>query len=169
MMKVWTHSVSALLSSLLLAAVGFPLKVANVAPAAAFVYPLMSPRISSTFGNRAHPIHHVVRHHHGIDLAAPQGAPIRAIGSGLVVFADPYAGYGNLVVVQHKSGVTSHYGHCNSIKVKTGQFVKAGAVLGTVGSTGITTGPHLHFEIRRNGQPLDPEKVLPGLADDAAG
>jgi murein DD-endopeptidase MepM/ murein hydrolase activator NlpD len=86
-----------------------------------------------------------------------------------VIYADPYAGYGNLVVVRHRDGLTSHYGHCESIKVKTGQQVKPGTVIGTVGSTGISTGPHLHFEIRRSGEPQDPERYLPGLADEGEG
>lgn len=136
---------------------------------ATFVYPLMGTRISSDFGNRKHPVIKTVRHHSGIDLAAPNGAPIRAIQGGVVVFADPYAAYGNLIVIQHGKGITSHYGHCESIKVRTGQRVRAGEVIGAVGSTGRVTGPHLHFEIRLNGEPRDPERFIPGLAESAAG
>jgi murein DD-endopeptidase MepM/ murein hydrolase activator NlpD len=136
----------------------------------ALVYPVMGPRMSSDYGLRRHPKLKKVRHHHGIDLAAPAGAPIRAIAAGTVIFADPYGGYGNLVVLRHDDGITtSHYGHCKSIKVKTGERVPTGAVLGTVGSTGISTGPHLHFEVRVAGQPHDPETLLPGLAADSDG
>jgi murein DD-endopeptidase MepM/ murein hydrolase activator NlpD len=134
-----------------------------------FVYPLMGPRLSSDYGNRRHPIKRVTQHHHGIDLAAPAGAPIRAIADGRVMFADPYAGYGKLVVVQHKNGLTSHYGHCSRIAVQPGAFVRAGDIIGMVGSTGISTGPHLHFELRKEGSPVNPERVLPGLADAAQG
>lgn len=136
---------------------------------APIVYPLMDPRVSSSFGNRSHPIFRSIRHHHGIDLAAEAGAPIRSVADGVVVFADPYAGYGNLVVVQHPRGVTTHYGHCQKISVHPGQRVKAGTILGTVGETGITTGPHLHFEIRLNGAPQDPETFIPNFRTAAAG
>jgi murein DD-endopeptidase MepM/ murein hydrolase activator NlpD len=138
-------------------------------PKNAYVYPLLATKVSSDYGLRKHPIKKAVRHHHGMDLAAPKGAPIRVIKSGMVVFADPYAGYGNLVVVQHGNGLTSHYGHCNTILVKPGQRVRAGQIIATVGSTGISTGPHLHFEMRIKGEPYDPERFLPGIADLAEG
>jgi len=142
---------------------------AHALPNTAYVYPLMGTRISSDFGSRNHPVLRVTKHHSGIDLAAPQGAPIRVIRDGVVVFADPYSGYGNLIVVKHENGLTSHYGHCRTILVKPGQHVRAGQILATVGSTGITTGPHLHFEIRMDGAPKDPERFIPGLADSAEG
>ena len=134
-----------------------------------YVYPLMGPRLSSDFGKRTHPIRKFVKHHSGVDLAAPEGAQIRSIQSGVVVYADPHGSYGKLIVVQHKFGVTSHYGHCKEILVRTGQRVSAGQLLGTVGSTGKVTGPHLHFEIRKDGQALNPESVMPGLAVNADG
>lgn len=134
-----------------------------------YVYPVMGPRLSSSYGNRRHPLKKVTQHHHGIDLAAPAGAPIRAIADGQVMFADPYAGYGKLVVVRHSNGLTSHYGHCAKILVQPGSHVHAGDIIGTVGSTGISTGPHLHFELRKDGTTLNPEKLLPGLADSSAG
>jgi murein DD-endopeptidase MepM/ murein hydrolase activator NlpD len=133
------------------------------------VYPVMGPRMSSDFGLRNHPIRKHRAHHHGVDLAAPQGAPIRVIAAGQVVYADPLGGYGKVVVVKHASGLTSHYGHCQSIGVSIGQIVKPGDILGTVGSTGLSTGPHLHFEIRQDGKPQNPERYLPGLAAPAAG
>ncbi len=130
-----------------------------------FVYPLSGPRISSDYGLRKHPKLGVTRHHDGIDLAAPNGTPVRAISDGIVVFADPRGGYGNLIVLAHPGGLTSHYGHLQSIGVAPGTRIKAGQLIGRVGSTGISTGPHLHFEIRTNGIAGDPEKLIPGLAD----
>lgn len=140
-----------------------------MARASAFVYPVMGPRLSSGFGLRIHPIKRYSRQHKGIDLAAPLESPIRAVASGTVVFADPYAGYGNLVVVRHARGMTTHYGHCHELRVQPGQRVKAGEIIATVGNTGHSTGPHLHFEIRMNGAPIDPESFFPGMADDAEG
>ena len=149
---------------------GFPIRVtAEVTALPAMVYPLMTPRVSSKFGDRNHPIFKYKRHHSGIDLAAPKSSPIRAVQSGQVIFSDPYAGYGNLVVIQHADGFTSHYGHCQSIKVTIGEMVKAGQIIAIVGSTGNSTGPHLHFELRKNGDPLDPEKYVPGLTKQAQG
>ncbi len=146
-----------------------PSSLTKVVSRPAFVYPVMGPRLSSDFGKRKHPKLKSVRHHHGVDLAAPEQSPIRVIGGGQVIYADPYAGYGNLVVVRHDDGMTSHYGHCRTIKVTIGQRVKAGQIIATVGNTGISTGPHLHFEIRVGGQPRDPELFLPGLATEAEG
>lgn len=135
-----------------------------------YVYPVLAPQLSSNFGMRRHPVlRKFTRQHNGVDLAAPEGALVRALSGGLVVFADPYAGFGNLVVLQHKSGVTTHYGHCAKLKVKPGQRVKTGEIIATVGSTGLSTGPHLHLEIRLNGEALDPLKIIPDLGADAAG
>ena len=134
-----------------------------------FVYPVMGPRMSSDYGMRKHPMKRVRKHHHGVDLAAPVDAPIRAVASGRVMYSDPLGGYGKLVVIQHADGITSHYGHCNALQVSPGQRVRAGEIIGTVGSTGISTGPHLHFEIRKNGEPTDPENFLPGLASHGEG
>ncbi len=135
----------------------------------AFVYPVMGPRMSSDFGVRTHPIKKVRRHHDGIDLAAPVGAPIRAIAEGQVMYADPHGGYGRYIVIRHLNGFTSHYGHCEKVDVAPGAAVVAGQIIGTVGNSGVSTGPHLHFEIRQNGTAQDPERYLPGLADEAAG
>jgi murein DD-endopeptidase MepM/ murein hydrolase activator NlpD len=135
----------------------------------AFVYPVMGPRMSSDYGLRKHPVKKVTRHHHGMDLAAPLGAPIRAISDGQVMYADPHGGYGKLIAIKHADGFSSHYGHCKTMTVTPGQKVKAGDIIGTVGSTGISTGPHLHFEIRYRGEPRDPETFLPGIAELANG
>ena len=158
---------SSLLSScLVLAAIPLP---GAYLPLASFVYPVMDPELSSRFGKRRHPVKRAVRHHKGVDLAAPADSPIRAVSGGRVVFADPYAGYGNLIVIMHDKRVTTHYGHCAKIKVKPGQKVKAGQIIGTVGSTGLSTGPHLHFEIRVDGKAKNPLEYIPDLAKGAAG
>lgn len=136
---------------------------------ASFVYPLMSPRVSSAYGPRIHPIRRFSHKHSGVDLAAPQGTPIRAVATGRVVFSDPYAGYGRLIVIQHSPKVTTHYAHCFEMRVRPGQMVQAGQIIGTVGETGTATGPHLHLEVRINGVPHNPEHYFPQLAGKAAG
>lgn len=134
-----------------------------------YVYPVMAPRLASRYGARKHPVLKVKKHHAGIDLATPRRAQIRAVKNGLVIFADDYAGYGNLIVLQHENGMTTHYGHCEKIFVEPGRQVTAGEVIGLVGSTGRVTGPHLHFEIRINGKAQNPEKFIPGLGKKAEG
>ena len=134
-----------------------------------FVNPIMSARLSSHYGRRIHPIKKFSSTHSGIDLAAPMDSPIRAAQKGMVIFADRYAGYGNLVVIRHPNGMTTHYGHCSKILVDPGTFVKAGEIIARIGSTGVSTGPHLHFEIRFNGVPTDPLKVFPDLLTIAKG
>lgn len=98
--------------------------------------------------------------HPGIDIAAPTGTPIRAASTGRVVIAGPQGAYGNFTCVQHTSAVTSCYGHQSSIGVSVGQRVRQGQVIGAVGSTGRSTGPHLHWEVRLNGSPVDPANYL---------
>lgn len=136
---------------------------------AAVVFPVLSTRLTSKFGMRRHPITKGIRHHDGIDLAAPTGTDVRAIRDGIVVFTGRYQGYGNLVTIKHADGYTSLYGHLRKFSVKTGQHVCAGQLLGEVGSTGIATGPHLHFEWRQNNKSLDPIKIFPGFTASAKG
>jgi murein DD-endopeptidase MepM/ murein hydrolase activator NlpD len=133
------------------------------------VFPLIEPRLSSTYGPRKHPVKKYNKHHNGVDLAAPKNSHVRAVKAGLVIFADSYAGFGKLVTIKHSDGYVSLYGHLNDILVNPGQKVAAGELLGRVGSTGLATGPHLHFEWRKNGKPVDPLKVFPFLAEDAEG
>ncbi len=135
----------------------------------AIVYPLVGTYVSSKYGNRNHPIRQVQKHHSGIDLAAPKDAPIRVIRDGVVVFADKYKAYGNLIVVDHGGGLTTHYGHCTGLLVAPGKRVTAGQIIATVGSTGRVTGPHLHFEIRKGGKPLNPSAFFPALGAKAEG
>lgn len=114
--------------------------------------PLNYRRISSTFSRgRYHPILRRVRPHHGIDYAAARGTPVVTVASGRVVFAGRKGGYGNVVEVKHPSDFLTRYGHLNSIAVRIGANIRQGQVLGSVGSTGLSTGPHLHFEITQRG------------------
>jgi|CZCB01.1.fsa_nt_gi murein DD-endopeptidase MepM/ murein hydrolase activator NlpD len=94
--------------------------------------------------------------HSGVDIAAPKGSPIKAADGGVVKFAGWSGNYGRLVIINHENGYTTYYGHCNTIKVKVGQRVARGDVIATVGETGRATGPHLHFEVRKNGVPVNP-------------
>ena len=116
--------------------------------------------LSSPFGYRVHPILGTRRLHSGIDLAANSGSPISAAGSGVVLIAGPYGGYGNAVVIDHGGGLATLYAHQSSIAVSKGQAVATGDLLGYVGCTGLCTGPHLHFETRESGTPVDPMTYL---------
>lgn len=116
--------------------------------------------VTSGFGKRVHPITRQVSTHDGIDLGAAKGTRILASRSGRVTFAGEADGYGLLVIVDHGQGVETRYGHASALLVKAGQEVKAGQAIAKVGSTGRSTGPHLHFEIRRQGRPVDPWPLL---------
>jgi murein DD-endopeptidase MepM/ murein hydrolase activator NlpD len=120
-------------------------------------------RISSPFGMReAHPIHGDRRMHDGVDLAAPKGSEIGSVRAGTVLRVPrSETGYGNQVVVDHGEGMVSRYAHCQDIFVKVGDPVNAGQLLGTVGSSGDSTGPHLHLEVRIDGNPVDPVPYMP--------
>jgi murein DD-endopeptidase MepM/ murein hydrolase activator NlpD len=120
-----------------------------------FKAPVAGP-ISSGFGTRVHPILGDVRMHTGIDFAVGTGFPIKAAGPGIVVWAGPRGGYGNAVIIDHRNGLATLYGHQSRVNVTVGQKVSAGQVVGFVGQTGMATGPHLHFEVREFGTPVDP-------------
>ncbi|MBF0546662.1 MAG: LysM peptidoglycan-binding domain-containing protein [Candidatus Riflebacteria bacterium] len=124
------------------------------------VYLPVRGRLSDAYGWRNHPVWHRRLFHAGIDLAAPYGSPIYSSMAGTVVYAGWRSGYGKLIVVRHANGYSTRYGHCSAIKVFCGQPVRAGQVIGGVGCTGTATGNHLHFEIRKNGQTLNPEIAL---------
>lgn len=117
----------------------------------------------SGYGMRLHPVHGDHRMHHGVDLDAPAGTPVAAISDGIVSFAGERGGYGNLVVIDHGGGFETRYAHQEHLSVTEGDLVRAGDVLGAVGSTGVSTGPHLHFEVRRDGESVDPEPWLRAL------
>jgi murein DD-endopeptidase MepM/ murein hydrolase activator NlpD len=129
-------------------------------PAGPFVWPsrlpLASAALSSRFGARYHPILGGWRQHSGVDLAAATGTPVTAPSPGVVVAAQWWGGYGLFVAIDHGKGMQTRYGHLSAVSVAPGQQVKTGQVIGYVGSTGNSTGPHLHYEMRLNGQPLDP-------------
>ncbi len=114
-------------------------------------------RIASGFGYRIDPVYKTVKMHAGLDFAAPQGTPIYATANGTVVTGGNTGnGYGNHVVINHGYGYETLYGHMVRVKVRSGQKVKRGEIIGWVGSTGKSTGPHCHYEVHKNGQPVDP-------------
>lgn len=120
-----------------------------------------APTISSRFGARHDPITGRRAEHHGVDVAAPEGRGVRAAFDGTITRVDHDAGgYGRLVVVDHGNGVESRYAHLSATDMKVGQRVSRGETVGAVGSTGRSTGPHLHFELRRGGTAIDPTKVV---------
>ncbi|NLO28565.1 MAG: peptidoglycan DD-metalloendopeptidase family protein [Actinobacteria bacterium] len=112
--------------------------------------------VTSGFGYRMHPIFHVRKMHTGIDMDGDMGDPIRAASAGTVISAGWRGGYGKCVVISHSGGLATLYGHLSTILVSVGEEVKRGEIIGKVGSTGYSTGPHLHFEVRVNGEPVDP-------------
>lgn len=118
--------------------------------------PLAFSRISSGFGMRFHPVHGSLRPHLGVDFPAPTGTPVRTVGDGTVQFAGWQRGFGNVVFIQHRNNITTVYAHLHRIDVRKGQRVTQGDNIGQVGCTGTCTGPHLHFEYRRNGMHRDP-------------
>jgi murein DD-endopeptidase MepM/ murein hydrolase activator NlpD len=116
--------------------------------------------MSSPFGYRADPFLGRLALHTGVDLTEGYGAEIRATAAGLVVHAGPMGGYGTMVEIDHGNGLVTRYGHMSETIVSEGQEVEAGDTLGRVGSTGRSTGPHLHYEVRIDGEPVDPERFL---------
>ncbi len=117
-------------------------------------------RVTSPFGYRIHPIFGTRRLHTGIDIDADSGDPIRAAESGRVILAETYGGYGRAVVIDHGGGMATLYAHQSSLAVSVGDVVERGEVIGYVGCSGFCTGPHLHFEVRINGQFVDPMDYL---------
>lgn len=117
-------------------------------------------RVTSPFGPRAHPILGTVRMHTGIDMSAPYGQAIRAAAGGRVILAGAYGGYGNTVMIDHGGGMVTLYAHQSVVRVGYGENVGAGETIGESGSSGLATGPHLHFEVRIGGTPVDPLDYL---------
>ncbi len=113
-------------------------------------------RITSHFGPRVDPLGKGERKHSGIDIAAPTGTPVKAVAAGTVVFSGPAGGYGNLVAIDHGNGITTRYAHNHALLVSVGDRVTLGQEIAQVGSTGRSTGPHLHFEVLRDGHAVDP-------------
>ena len=129
-----------------------------------FIFPVASySYISSRFGQRIHPITGELKNHNGMDIAADMGTAVYAADGGKVVLAEWYGGYGNCIMIDHGNGYKTLYGHLSYIGVKNGQAVTQGNTIGQVGSTGNSTGPHLHFEVYLNGSRIDPEQFYSGL------
>jgi murein DD-endopeptidase MepM/ murein hydrolase activator NlpD len=120
----------------------------------------VSGTITSPFGYRRNPFGGGMEFHQGLDIAAPMGTTITAAASGTVISAGWYGGYGNYILIDHGGGMATGYGHCSQIFVSVGQKVQKGQAIGAVGSTGASTGPHVHFEVRMNGKPVDPAAYL---------
>jgi murein DD-endopeptidase MepM/ murein hydrolase activator NlpD len=122
--------------------------------------PVPNARQTDGFGNRRHPILKLVRFHPGVDLAADKGTPIIAPADGSVKYAGRYGGYGNFVKLSHKYGYETYFGHMNKIYVRHGQYVKRGDKLGEVGSTGLSTSNHLHYEVHYEGKAVNPNRFF---------
>lgn len=122
--------------------------------------PIAGVKVSSPYGQRFHPILHITRLHAGCDLGSPVGTEIHAAADGVVVLAEVRGGYGNAVVIDHGNSLATLYGHTSKMLVQPGERVYRGEVIALVGSTGLSTGPHLHFETRVKGLPIDPEGVV---------
>lgn len=143
-----------------------PGKPVTLGPTSGFAMPAGMPvaarALTSGFGLRFHPLLNERRAHLGVDLAAASGSPIVATSPGVVSAEGYYGGYGDLVVINHGGGVETRYGHMSRSNVVAGQHVQRGDVIGYVGSTGLSTGPHLHYEVRIDGQAVDPIRTLSG-------
>lgn len=137
----------------------------NINPDASLNIPSIYPvagRLTDVFGNRANPFSKKRSEFHpGLDIAAPIGTPVNAAADGFVMFAGWQRGYGNIVIIDHGDGLTTRYGHLSRINTSVGQKIKTGDELGKVGSTGRSTGAHLHYEVRVNNQAVDPIQYLP--------
>ena len=118
--------------------------------------------LNDRFGIRRDPFGEGYEFHAGVDVEARYGEPVRATADGTVVFAAYRGGYGNLVILDHGNGITTFYGHLSRIAVRVGQVVKRGHVLGRAGSTGRSTGPHVHYEVRVNDRPVNPLRFAGG-------
>lgn len=122
--------------------------------------PVEGARISSPFGIRFHPIRQTLRMHSGIDYAVASGTPIRAPSDGVVTSIGVKGGYGNAIMLRHSDSMQTLYGHMSAFaNIRAGQHIRAGEIIGYVGSTGVSTGPHLHYEVLINGQPVNPTSV----------
>ncbi len=134
-------------------------KPQKVVSSSSFIWPVRGV-ITSPFGYRMHPIRGRYIFHSGIDIGVASGTPIKCSANGTVIMSTWYGGYGNCIIVDHGGGWSTLYGHCSALYVSKGKTVMQGTVIGAVGSTGMSTGPHLHFEVRYNGSPVDPRSRL---------
>lgn len=129
-------------------------------PSGRLLMPVAGARIGSGFGMRYHPILHRYRMHKGVDLGARSGVPIRAAADGVVIMATRQSGYGNVISIAHGGGIATLYGHCSRLLKSPGARVRRGETIALVGSTGLSTGPHCHFEVRINGKAVNPRPWL---------
>ena len=130
--------------------------------------PVADYRVTSPFGMREHPILGGERAHKGIDLAAPRGTPVYAPADGVVERAGPFSSYGNYIAIEHGADMETRYGHLSRIVVSAGETVKKGELIGYVGSTGRSTGPHLHYEVRVDGHAVNPAPYMEAHGDPTA-
>jgi murein DD-endopeptidase MepM/ murein hydrolase activator NlpD len=135
---------------------------------AAFRWPVQPVVLTSPWGTRTHPVHGDVRFHAGVDLLAEPSQPVRAAEAGTVVFCGWNGAHGKQVELQHDAHLATRYSHLQTVLVAPGAQVKAGDVIGLAGATGQATGPHLHFELVKDGDTVDPEEVLPAPGARAA-
>ncbi|HSQ95870.1 MAG TPA: M23 family metallopeptidase [Croceibacterium sp.] len=124
------------------------------------IAPVQGFRLSSTFGEREHPVLGGMRMHEGLDLAVASGTPVRAPADGVVEKASWFSSYGNFIEIAHGGNMETRYGHLSAYNVVAGQVVHKGDVIGYVGTTGRSTGPHLHYEVRISGQAVDPTPYM---------
>lgn len=122
--------------------------------------PVQEGYVSSSFGRRSDPITGRIAMHTGTDFSAPRGTPIFAVGAGVVTFSGRNGAYGNMVEISHGDGYKTRYAHAHELKVEKGDLVSKGQQIATVGSTGRSTGPHLHFEVYRNGMAVNPARYI---------
>lgn len=120
------------------------------------IKPVLNGRITDGFGKRRHPIYKRITDHQGIDIAANRGTPVLASADGYVTFTGTNGGYGNFISINHKYGFETKYGHLQKIYVRRGQFVKRGDKIGEVGNSGLSTAPHLHYEVHYRNKPVNP-------------
>ncbi|MCG6986538.1 MAG: M23 family metallopeptidase [Thiocapsa sp.] len=140
-------------------------------------WPVRSGYITSRFGFRIHPVKKTRLFHEGVDFASPRGSPIVAVADGVVTFSGRQGGYGRMIEIRHVDGLVTRYAHNHENLVKDGQLVRQGQKIATVGASGTATGPHVHFEVRKDGKPVDPFRyidrkpraILAGTSDDQPG
>ncbi len=132
------------------------LGILRLSPLDGLLEPVQGARLTSKFGMRRDPFTGHPAFHNGVDLAAPEGTPVRAAAAGEVIFVGTRGDYGNLVIIKHENSYETWYGHLKNTFVRLNQRVNSGYILGEVGSTGRSTGPHLHFEVRKNGRTQNP-------------
>ena len=130
--------------------------------------PVNNFRVTSPFGEREHPVLGGLRMHKGIDLAAPRGTPVYAPADGVVERAGPFSSYGNYIAIEHGADMETRYGHLSKVAVHAGETVKKGQLIGYVGSTGRSTGPHLHYEVRVDGHAVNPAPYMEAQGDPTA-